>query len=113
MTASADPNPVPKWAVTMWDNGTMIFVALPMAKGGVPYIMSFPFSEQGLTQAMRILRTQREEAPRPTIDRPANYTMPPTQPMVKHSKAQQKLYSETTEQQRESARKLLEKLGLK
>ena len=113
MTAEGDTTPVPPWAVTMWDNGTDVFVALPMAVGGVPYVMKFPFSEGGLLQAMRILRKQREEAPRPTTASPINYTLPPQQPMVKLSKAQEKLKAETTEAQRENARRLLAKMGIK
>lgn len=113
MTGKLDPSPIPPWAVTMWESGSNIFVALPMKAGGVPYIMKFDLTEAGLKAAMRIIKVQREEeAPRPSMDAPANYTPPKHQPMVKLSKSQEKLHAETTPAQREAAQALLRKLGL-
>lgn len=108
-----DPSPIPPWAVTMWESGTDIFVALPMKAGGVPYIMRFPRSEGGLAQALNVLNAQRPaEAPRPSLDAPANYTPPRHQPMVKLTKSQEKLHAETTPEQRQAAADLLRRLGL-
>lgn len=108
-----DSSPIPPWAVTMWESGADIFVALPMRSGGVPYIMRFPRSEGGLAQALNVLNAQRPtEAPKPSLDTPANYAPPRHQPMVKLSKAQEKLHAETTPEQRQAAADLLRKLGL-
>lgn len=113
MMGQLDPSPIPPWAVTMWENGNDIFVALPMKVGGVPYIMKFARSESGLAAAMRVLCAQRPvEAPRPSMDAPANYTPPANQPMVRKSKAHERLCAETTPEQRASAQELLRKLGL-
>ena len=109
---SLDTSPVPPYAVTMWTTDREIFVALPMAAGGIPYIMSFPLNEGGLTQALKILRKQAPEAPRPTEAAPANYLKPFVQPQVKLSKAQEKLHAETTPEQRSAAQELIRKLGL-
>lgn len=108
-----DTDHIPKWAVTIWENGTDIFVALPMKTGGIPYIMKFARSEGGLAQAMNVLCAQRPaEAPRPSMDAPANYTPPRDQPQVRKSKAHERLVAETTPAQREAAQALLRKLGL-
>lgn len=111
--AKLDPDPIPKWAVTIWENGSDIFVALPMKVGGTPYIMKYPRSEAGLASAMRVLCAQRPvEAPRPSLEASANYTPPKDQPMVRKSKAHERLVAETTPEQRQAAADLLRRLGL-
>lgn len=113
MMGKLDSSPIPPWAVTMWESGQDIFVALPMKVGGVPYIMRYPRSEGGLAQAMNVLCAQRPtEAPRPTVEQPANYAPPRDQPQVRKSKAHERLVAETTPAQREAAQALLRKLGL-
>ena len=107
-----DYDPIPAYAVTMWTNDVEIFVALPMAKGGKPYIMSFALNEGGLTKALEVLRKRPKEVILPTLDQPANYTKPPVQPQVKLSKASERLHAETTPEQRDAAQALLRKLGL-
>ena len=113
MMGQQDDDPIPKYAVTMWRGELDIFVALPMTSGGPCYIMRFPLNEGGLAAALEVLSRRKHEVLAPTTSAPANYTAPAHQPMVKQSKAQERLYSETTPEQREAARKLLEKLGLK
>ena len=108
-----DTNPVPAWAVTCWADEVNVYVAMPMTKGGTPYITRFPLCEGGLSAAMAILRKRQKEILTPTPSAPANYCHPPRQPQVKLSKAEEKLRAETTEAQRENARKVLAKLGLK
>ena len=103
---------IPSWAVTMWEGDHDIFVALPMTNGGIPYVMKFPKNEGGLSAALNVLNKRKREVLSPT-EAQVLYQPPAQQPMVKLSKLQEKLYAETTESQRESARKLLEKLGLK
>lgn len=107
-----DPDAIPPYAVTMWEGEHDIFVALPMTKGGIPYIMKFPRNEGGLSAALQVLSKRRREVLTPTIDQPANYTIPAAQPMVRVSKAQERLYAETTPEQRNAAQALLKKLGL-
>lgn len=108
-----DTSPIPQWAVQCWATETDIFVALPMTQGGIPYIAKFPKSEGGLAQALAVLCARRPEVPKPSASAPANYTHPPRQPQVRRSKAEEKLRAETTEAQRETARKLIAKMGLK
>ncbi len=110
--ASLDHDPIPPWAITCWTNDREIFVAMPMTKGGVPFIISFPLNEGGLTKALDILRKRPKEVIVPTMDQPANYTKPVAQPQVRVSKAQEKLYTETTPEQRAAAQELLRRLGL-
>lgn len=112
--AMADPNPIPPYAITCWTNGTDIFVALPMTLGGTPYITKYPLNEGGLSMAIAVLRKQQKEHIVPSRAAPANYTLGP-QPQVqtKLTKAQVQLHSETTPEQRERARLLLETLGIK
>lgn len=111
--AQLDVDPIPKYAVTMWhgDDG-YIYCALPMTKGGAPYITRYLASEGGLTAALSVLRKRKHEVLSP-IDAQALYHPPTVQPMVKLSKAQEKLHAETTESQRANARALLVKLGIK
>lgn len=110
--ASLDTDPIPAYAVTMWTNDREIFVAMPMSKGGQPFIISFPLNECGLTRALEVLRKRPKEVILPTAAQPANYTKPPVQPQVKLSKASEKLHAETTPEQRAAAQELLRKLGM-
>lgn len=112
MTAMSDPNPIPAYAITAWADDNNIYVALPMTQGGTPYITRYPRSEGGLSLALGVLCRRQREVLTPTHAAPANYTLKP-QPQVKLSKAQEKLRAETTPEQRENARRLLEKLGIK
>lgn len=107
-----DMDPIPPYAVTMWTNDREIFVAMPMTTGGTPFIISFPLNEGGLTKALEVLRKRPKEVVLPTAAQPANYTKPPVQPQVRVSKAQERLYAETSPEQREAAQALLRKLGL-
>ena len=108
-----DNDPIPPFAVTMWEGEHDIFVALPMTSGGPAYIMRFPRNEGGLSQALQVLSKRRREVLTPTAAQPANYTPPKNQPQVRVSKAQERLYAETTPEQRAKAMALIEKLGLK
>ena len=112
-----DRSPVPRHAVTMWLSDNDIIVALPMTAGGTPYLMKLPLSQGGLMQALILLHKRKAEVLDPTEAKALFNvrTSDPTaaQPMVRTSKAQERLYAETTESQRESARKLLAKLGIK
>ncbi len=112
MMASLDMDPIPPYAITCWCNDHEIFVAMPMSKGGQPFIISFPLNEGGLTKALDILRKRPREVLLPTPAQPANYTKPPVQPQVRLSKAQERLHAETTPEQRTAAQDLLRKLGL-
>lgn len=113
MMGTLDPTPIPPYAVTCWwgDDG-YIYVALPMTAGGIPYIMRHLASEGGLSAALEILRKRKHEVLSPT-EAQALYHPPTQQPMVKLSKAQERLNSETTPEQRERAKLLIEKMGLK
>jgi len=62
---------------------------------------------------LQVLSKRRREVLAPTIDQPANYTVPKHQPQVRLSKAQEKLHAETTPEQRAAAMALIERLGLK
>lgn len=113
MMGQVDTSHRPAYAVTLWCDDNHIYVELPMAAGGTPYIQKYPNNSMGLQAAMHVLQTRRKEVLTPTREQPANYTLP-AQPMVKTlTKAQKVLYSETTESQRASALRVLEKLGLK
>lgn len=112
MMGRMDDDPIPKYAVTMWEGEHDIFVALPMTNGGPCYIMRFAKNEGGLSAALGVLNKRRKEVLAPTMGQPANYTIPKAQPMVRVSKAQERLYAETTPAQRDAAQALLRKLGL-
>ena len=108
-----DPSPIPPYAITCWEDEHNIYAALPMKAGGIPYIMKFARNEGGLAAALAVLSKHRRETIIPTHGSPANYTHPTHQPQIKLTKAQEKLHSETTEAQREHARRYLSKLGIK
>jgi hypothetical protein len=108
-----DPMPIPPYAVTVWEGERDIFVALPMTAGGIPYIMKFAKNEGGLSAALQVLSKRKREVLAPTTESPANYTPPKHQPMVRLTKAQERLNAETTPEQRANARALIERLGLK
>jgi hypothetical protein len=113
MMGTFDPNYIPAHAVTMWATENDIFVALPMTTGGVPYIARYPKSSGGLAQALAVLCARQPEVPKPSTATPANYTQTLRQPQVKLDRHHERLKAETTEAQREAARQVLAKLGLK
>ena len=111
-----DDSPIPPHALTMWLSDNDIIVALPMTAGGTPYLMKLPLNEGGLMQALTLLHKRKAEVLDPLEAKAIfNLRSDPTidQPQVKLSKAQEKLRAETTEAQRESARRLIAKMGLK
>jgi len=116
MMGQRDDSPIPPHALTMWLSDNDIIVALPMTAGGTPYLMKLPLSTGGLMQALTLLHKRKAEVLDPTEAKALfNLRADPTanQPQVKLSKAQEKLREETTEAQRENARALLAKLGIK
>lgn len=107
-----DTDPIPPYAVTCWCDEINVYVALPMTQGGIPYICKYPLSSGGLASALEVLRKRKHEVLSP-LEAQALYHPPTQQPMVKLSKAQEKLHAETTESQRANARAVLAKLGIK
>lgn len=110
MMGQIDHDPIPPHAVTMWLTDHDIVALLPMKAGGTPYMMKFPLNEQGLMRALELLQKRKHEVLTPT--EAAVFDVPKVQPQVKRGKLQEKLYSETTESQRDAAQALLRKLGL-
>lgn len=105
-----DQQPTPPHAITMWMTDKDIVALLPMANGGIPYMIKFPRNEGGLSQALQLLQKRKEEVLSPTEAK--DFDVPRTQPQVKLSKASERLHSETTVEQRANAQALLRKLGL-
>ena len=112
MMGRIDNDPIPPYAVQAWLGDHDVFIALPMTKGGPCYIMRYPISEGGLAQALEVLKRRKHEVLSP-LEAQALYAPPKDQPQVKLSKAQERLRSETTPEQRAKAMALIEKLGLK
>lgn len=118
MNATMDPQPIPPHAITLWLSDHDIIAMLPMRAGGPCYLMKLPLSEGGLTKALNLLRERKHEVlsqlEADAMRRLVGASTPPaTQPQVKLSKTQEKLHSETTQAQRDRARAVLEKMGLK
>lgn len=101
----------PPHAVTLWLTDHDIIALLPMKSGGIPYMLKLPLSEGGLMQALELLQKRRHEVLSPT-EATRDFGPPAKQPQVRISKAQERLYSETTPEQRTAASALLRKLGL-
>jgi hypothetical protein len=106
-----DREPVPPHAITMWLTDHDIIALLPMKNGGPAYMMKFPLNEGGLMRALELLQQRKHEVLSPTEALDA-FDPPKTQPQVRVSKAQERLYAETTPEQRDAAQALLRKLGL-
>jgi hypothetical protein len=118
MNASMDPSPIPPHAITMWLSDHDIIVALPMRAGGPPYLMKLPLNEGGLLKALNLLRERKAEVlsglEAAEMHRILGASQPADHPpQVKLSKSQEKLHNETTQDQRDRARVLLEKMGIK
>jgi len=112
--AMSAPSFRPPWAVVMWSDENNIFIELPMKDPSLPpYIAKYRYSEGGLQQALHALRRPPEEI-KPSYGTPTDYTKSAaSHPAIKHSPARDRLLKETTESQREMARRVLEKLGIK
>lgn len=118
MMGQRDDSPIPPHALTMWLSDNDIIVALPMTAGGIPYLMKLPLNEGGLMQALILLHKRKAEVLSPLEARAIFNTSraDPTlaQPQVKESRASEKLKADgITEAQREHARQVLAKLGIK
>jgi len=74
--------------------------------------MKLPLNEGGLSQALELLKKRRKEVLTPTEAQDL-FTPPKHPPQVKVSDRRQRFLDETTEAQRENARKVLAKLGIK
>jgi len=109
-----DTSGIPAWAVTMWTNDREIFVAMPMKDRTMPpYIISFPYTPEGLARALRILHDRPKEVIVPTAAAPANYTRPPNPEQVKPlGKIRERVHAESTQEQRDAAAALIKRLGL-
>ena len=116
MMAQMDPYPIPPHAITMWLTDHDIIAMLPMRDGGIPYLMRLPLNEGGLAKALNLLRERKAEVltglEASAMRNLLNSSAPPLQPpqLKPLTKAQAKLHAETTADQRERARKLLEKI---
>lgn len=75
MSAILDPNPIPRWAVSMWADERNAFMAIPM-KGKAPFITRFALTPQGLGEALAKMRNYHTVQAGPPI-----YT-PPARPMA-------------------------------
>lgn len=100
MTSPA-PSARPPWARFVWSDGIALFVEVPDASGGLPYIMRFDHSDQGLSKALLLLRSAHERADK------TNYSTPKDDPRIKKGKS-----FAFTEQQRASVRTILKKRGM-
>ncbi len=113
-----DNDPIPPHAITMWLSDHDIIAMLPMKSGGPPYLMKLPLSEGGLAKALNLLRERKAEVlsglEAAEMQRLMHSAQPADHPpQVKLTKSQEKLHSETTQAQRDRAKALLEKMGLK
>jgi hypothetical protein len=95
----------------MWLTDHDIIALLPMKAGGAPYMMKFPLNEGGLMKALELLRERKHDVLSP-LEAQALYNPPKHPPQVSVSKAQERLYAETTPEQREKAQALLRRLGM-
>jgi hypothetical protein len=119
MMGQLDTDPIPPHAITCWATDHDIVVLLPMKAGGKPYMMKFRLSEGGLAAALAVLIKRKDEvlSPRdaqPLMDAHRSNILgepPRQQPQVRISKVQERLYAETTPEQRDAAQSLLKKLG--
>jgi hypothetical protein len=88
-----------------------------MTTGGIPYIMKFALSTGGLEAALSVLHKRKAEVLSPLEAKAIfNLRSDPTaaQPQIKSTKAEDKLRADgITEAQREHARRVLAKLGIK
>lgn len=112
MMGQLDRDLPPPHAVTLWLTDHDIIVMLPMTAGGTPYLMKLPLNENGLMRALELLRQRKHEVLSP-LEAAAAFSPPKAQPQVKVSARRQAFLDETTEAQRENARRLLAKLGIK
>lgn len=71
MSATLDPNPIPRHAVFMWADENNAFMAIPL-KGKAPFITRFPLTAAGLGEALAKLRSYHAPLPPKPI-----YTPPP------------------------------------
>lgn len=89
----------PPWARTVWSDSLAIYVEVPDAGGGPPYILKFDHSDNGLGKALHLLRSAFERADR------TNYTTPGDDSRIKR---QGRSFA-FTESQRASVREILRK----
>ena len=90
----------PPWARMVWSDATAIYVEVPDAAGGAPYILKYEHSDGGLSKALSLLRNAHERADR------TNYSTPKDDPRIKTKSF------DFTQEQRQSARDILRRRGI-
>ena len=63
MSGAVAPSGRPSYAVVAWADDQYVYVELP-CKDAAPYIMKFPLSENGLSQALHLMKDARKKAPK-------------------------------------------------
>lgn len=76
MSATLDPNPIPRHAVHAWMDEVRIYIAIPI-KGKAPFIDAFPNTTEGLGEALRKMRNYHTRQAAPPV-----YVMPPRAPVA-------------------------------
>lgn len=90
----------PPWARTVWSDANAIFVEIPDAGGGPPYVMRFDHTDGGLSKCLNLLRSAHDRADR------TNYSTPKDDPRIKKAKFG------FNDSQREGARAVLKRLKM-
>lgn len=73
MSATLDPNFLPRHAVHAWVDERSVYIAIPM-KGKAPFIDRYPLTAAGLGEALAKMRNYHTAAPAPPV-----YTLPARQ----------------------------------
>lgn len=92
----------PPWARMVWSDANAIFVEIPDASGGPPYVMKFSHTDGGLSKCLNLLRSAHDRADR------TNYTTPKDDPRIKRKG----MTFGFNDSQRDSARAVLRKLKM-
>lgn len=96
MTDTFATSAAPPWAVTAWLDDTAVYVEIPN-RAGPPYVMSFALTEGGLSKALGLMRQVHRELGAKRYTKTDSVTKP---------------FPKFTEGQRQSAQKVLKKLGI-
>lgn len=95
--------PLPSHAILCWVDDRSVYAAIPASDKGLPYIISYPLNESGLSKALNLLRIRYEELPSPM----KNYTQAGREPTTRNGKPPVQ-----TSAQRDAALAVLRKMGL-
>ena len=103
-------NGAPAWAIVAWADDNFVYTQLPSKDGQAPLIQKYPLDSTGLGQALSMMREIHREMNPP--GKGLEFVSRTTVKITPQRKGHKARPLKGTEQQRQTAREILKKMGI-